>query len=174
MSAIAAALKPRFLFSILIALIGMSTPGYAEQGLFGQGSMRMSIFVGNDAAFDRTYTVLGLGYGYYVADGLEAGLDVESWLGGGPGITRVSPQLRVVWDAEGRWKPYAGAFYSRTIIENYKDNDTLGLRGGAFYLYGRNAYFGVGLIHDWHLNCDRTVYASCEDTYPEVVVAVMF
>jgi hypothetical protein len=39
---------------------------------------------------------------------------------------------------------------------------------------GDNAYFGAGLVQSTHLNCDRTVYASCTETYPELLFAFAF
>jgi len=168
----------RVIICLFLILTGSSTLSLAgtsgASGMFNQGDMSMSILLGNDMAFDRSYTVLGLGYGYYILDGLQAGFDAEVWSGGARGIERVSPQLRYVWNAAGAAKPYAGLFYSRTFIERYRDNDTAGLRGGAFFVTGGRAYVGAGLVYDNHLNCDRNVYSSCVDVYPEVFVLVVF
>ena len=141
---------------------------------FSAGSVRLSLALGGATAFNRDYSVLGMGVGYFVADGVEAGLDAERWFGNSPRIEQVSPQLRVVFDSEGKFKPYLGAYYRRTHIEDYRDLDTVGGRAGLYVLAGRNAYLGLGLAQDFHLNCDRTVFASCTETFPELLVAVMF
>lgn len=145
-----------------------------DAGPFHQGSLRMSLIVGSGTVFDQNYTVLGLGAGYYVADSLEVGLDVEDWTGNTPGIYQYSPSLRHVISTDSTVKPYVGAFYRRTVIEGYRDNDAVGARAGVFFLSGRSAYFGVGLAEDMYLNCDRTVYSSCTETYPELMFAVIF
>lgn len=141
---------------------------------FTQGSARLSVFLGGGTAFNQDYTIIGLGAGYYVADGVEVGLDAETWTGNTPHIEQVSPQVRYVFDMEGSFKPYAGAFYRRTHIESYRDADSVGARAGVFFLAGKNAYIGGGLVLDNHLNCDRTVYAHCTETYPELLVAFVF
>jgi hypothetical protein len=142
--------------------------------LFSAGNARLSIAFGGATAFNRDYSVFGLGAGYFVADGIEVGLDVEQWFGNSPHIEQVSPQLRVVLNTGGKFKPYVGAFYQRTYIENYRDLDTVGGRAGVYVVAGRNMYFGAGLAQDVHLNCDRTVYASCSETFPELLIAVIF
>jgi len=106
--------------------------------------------------------------------GIEAGVDAESWQGNDPRITRLSPQFMYVHQMAGNVKPYAGAFYRRTFISQYKDLNDAGARAGLLFLYGRKAYLGVGLAYESHLNCDRTVYDSCADAYPELRVAIMF
>jgi hypothetical protein len=141
---------------------------------FAAGSARISIAFGGATAFKQDYSVFGIGGGYFVADGVEAGLEAEAWSGNSPHIEQVSPQLRVVIDTEGTIKPYIGAFYRRTYIENYRDLDTVGARAGIYFLAGRSTYLGAGLVQDIHLNCDRTVYASCSETFPELLLAVIF
>jgi hypothetical protein len=141
---------------------------------FAAGNARLSIAFGGATAFNQDYSVFGLGAGYFIADGIEVGLDAEQWFGNSPHIEQVSPQLRVVINTEGKIKPYVGAYYRRTHIENYRDLDTVGARAGVYVLAGRNTYFGAGLAQDVHLNCDRTLYASCSETFPELLVAVIF
>lgn len=159
-----------------ISALAIAAPAIAasDAGPFQQGSLRMSIMLGSGRAFQQDYTILGLGLGYYVADGLEAGVDVESWQGNDPRITRLSPQLLYVLKTAGNAKPYAGVFYRRTFIGQYRDVNDAGARAGLLFLYGRKAYLGLGLAYESHLNCDRTVYESCSDTYPELRLAIMF
>jgi hypothetical protein len=141
---------------------------------FTQGSARLSIFLGSGTAFNQDYTIIGLGGGYFVADGVEVGLDVETWTGNTPHIEQVSPQVRYVFDVDGIVKPYAGVFYRRTHIESYRDTDSVGARAGVFFLAGKNAYFGAGLVLDNHLSCDRAVYTHCSEIYPELLIAFVF
>lgn len=165
------------LMSLSIALI-MPVEAHAASGSgsypFREGSARVSLSLGGATAFDRAYTTIGIGGAYFAAEGIEVGLDAESWSGNTPRIQQVSPQLRFVLNTAGPLKPYAGVFYRRTFIEHYRDLDTIGARAGVYVETGRNAYFGAGLVQDFHLRCDRTVFTSCAETYPELLIAIMF
>jgi hypothetical protein len=165
-------------FFAFMALIMLSTKVYAESDTsaypFTAGSARLSIELGGGTAFNQNYSILGIGGGYFVADGIEVGLDVEQWLGNSPNIEQVSPQARVVLRRNGIVQPYAGAFYRRTLIDGYPGQNTIGARAGVYFLTGGSTYFGAGLAQEVHLNCDRTVYSSCSETYPELMFAVVF
>jgi hypothetical protein len=169
-----AAVRAAFSAMLLLLPVAVHAASDPEPHPFGAGSARLSVAFGGATAFNRDYSIIGMGVGYFVADGIEAGLDAERWFGNTPRIEQVSPQLRVVINMDGKFKPYLGAFYRRTHIENYRDLDTVGGRAGLYVLAGRNAYLGLGLAQDFHLNCDRTVFASCSETFPEILIAVMF
>lgn len=166
------------LLTLLFLPLALPAPAAAADrkapDLFGEGNMRFSVFAGSGTAFGENYTIVGAGLGYYVLDGLETGLEYETWMGGEKGIQRLSPQLTYVFSLPGVVRPYAGVFYRRTIIEQYSDTNDAGGRTGALFLYGRRAYVGIGMVAEKHLSCDRMVYASCTDAYPELVVAIIF
>jgi hypothetical protein len=132
-----------------ISLVMLPFVSYAASGAgsypFAAGSARLSITFGGATAFDQSYTVFGIGGGYYIADGIEAGFDAESWSGSSPRIEEFSPQVRAVFLRERSVNPYVGVFYLRTFIEGYRDLDTAGLRAGGYFPAGRNFYFAVGL-----------------------------
>jgi hypothetical protein len=142
--------------------------------LFHEGNVRFSLFFGSGTAFGETYRIVGAGAGYYLMDNLELGLDGETWQGNDPRITRLSPQVMYVFPTGTNARPYAGAFYRRTLIEQYRDLNDAGARAGALFLYGRQAYLGTGVVYERHLGCDRFVYDACWDSYLEVLVAVIF
>ncbi len=164
--AISAAFASAFLF--------LPPAAKAAESPFNAGSARLSLAFGGATAFDRNYSIFGIGAGYFIADGIEAGLDYESWSGNSPHIQQISPQVRAVFRKAGAVSPYAGIFYRRTLIEGYHDLDTAGFRAGIFIVTGSNFYFGAGLAQEEHLNCDRTVYSHCSETYPELDIAVVF
>ena len=70
-------------------------PGVRAQAVdtdpFDRASVRTSVVLGWGEAYLNDYFILGLGAGYFVADGLELGLDVEGWLGSDPS----NPPLQV-------------------------------------------------------------------------------
>jgi hypothetical protein len=146
----------------------------AESDPFADGSMRLSVLVGNGYAFDESYLIVGVGFGYFVAKGFELGLDVETWSGSTPHITKVSPEIRYVVPTDTSVRPYVGAFYRRTMIENYDDLDSAGGRAGIYFLAGRGSYFGAGAVYENYLSCNETIYKSCSDTYSEIIFAIAF
>jgi hypothetical protein len=163
-----------FTFILLLLLPSFVLAGPDQSAPFSAGTARIAVAFGGAVAFDQNYSVFGIGGGYFVADGVEVGLDFEEWSGNSPHIEQVSPQVRVVLSTEASVKPYLGAFYRRTFIQGYGDHDTIGARAGLYFLTGRRAYFGAGLAEEVHLNCNRTVYSSCSETYPELLFAVIF
>lgn len=161
---------------ILVLAIGAKEAFAGSEAFpFSRGRSRVSFQVSSTSAFDRNYTAIGLGAGYYVRDGLEVGLDGDAWFGtNAPNIYRLSPGLRYVLYSLGQVKPYAGIFYRRTFIEDFEDRNEAGGRAGITVMNGPRTAFSVGLVYDVRINCDRTVYSSCSDLYTELTFAVLF
>ena len=142
--------------------------------LFRQGMTRLSIIGGSGAAFDQRYFILGAGGGYYVLDGLELGLDFEAWLGNDPMLVKLSPQLRYVAYMVPVVHPYGGLFYRHLFVEDFEDLESIGLRGGLFYVIGGRAALAMGVVQEFFLGCDERRYRSCSDTYPEFLLSLVF
>ena len=152
---------------ILLALFLATTP--ATSGPFSQGSQAVSIIAGSGRAFNDDYLILGLGYGYYVLNGLELGIDAQFWLSGDPSINKLSPRITYVFTQPDRIKPYVGAFYRRTFIDGLDDLDSVGYRAGLNFMGQGNFFFGIGFVHEEYRACSETVFRSCSDTYPEIL-----
>jgi hypothetical protein len=71
-------------------------------------------------------------------------------------------------------KPYVGGFYRRTDIDGLPDLDSVGGRAGIYIGAARNAYIGVGVVYENYLDCNETVYRSCDSTYAEVTFTFAF
>lgn len=142
--------------------------------IFGQGRTHFVLSGGTGYAFDESYFVIGLGASYYLLDGLSAGLQLESWSGGDPSMYKITPSLQYVFYRVPRVKPYVGAFYRRTNIENLPDLDSVGARAGAYVQAGRNGFIGLGAVYESYMDCSKTVYRSCDSTYPEVTFTFAF
>jgi hypothetical protein len=164
------------LLAALASLLFCTTlpAGAADRDPFAGGSMRASVLVGNGYAFDDSYLIIGAGFGYFLAEGLELGLDGEFWTGGTRGITKISPGLKYVVPTNSTVRPYLGAFYRRTTIESYDDLNSYGGRAGVYFVSGRGSYFGAGAVYEKYLSCNEAVFVSCTDTYPEIIFAIAF
>lgn len=150
--------------------MALMEPLQADEAFAG-GQARVSVIAGSGRAFGENYLVIGAGLAYYLVDGLELGLDGEVWTGGDPSIYKLSPQLRYVF-GQGDIRPYAGAFYRYTGIEDEDGLQSFGARIGFYLGLGGGAYLGLGLVQERYLDCDEEVYRSCEEGYAEAVLSV--
>ena len=159
-----------------IAAVALASPASASEvaGVFSKGRTNLVITAGSGYAFNETYLVLGLGVGYYLIDGLSVGLSVESWSGSNPSLYKVTPSVQYVFYQIPKVSPYIGAFYRRTYIDGRPDINSMGGRAGVYLAAGRNAYVGLGAVYESYIDCNKTIYSSCSDTYPEVSFVISF
>lgn len=141
---------------------------------FDKGSQSLSLIVGSGSSFNENYIIVGGGYGYYVLDGLELGIDAQAWLSGTPKIYKVSPQVEYVFDISPRFKPYAGVFYRRTYTEGIDDLNSIGYRVGLIFMGKSNTYFGAGYVYEEYQDCSTTIYSDCSTSYPEILFSISF
>lgn len=158
------------LFISLFALLLILVSPNALAGPFSEGSSRVSVAFANGRLLNKDYFVIGVGGGYYFADGFEAGLDVDVWTGDDPSIYEITPTLQYVFQQSPALNPYLGVFYNRTYIENLPDSDAAGYRVGVYVPAGQNAYFGFGVVNSKLQDCTDTVFLDCSDTYTELTL----
>ena len=161
-------------FQIVIILLFSLSISDAYADPFEKGGSRVSVVVGSGYTLNESYVILGLGAGYFVAKGLELGLDGQAWVGGDPGIYKIKPQATYILPIQSRFRPYAGAFYSHIFIDGFDDQDTVGGRGGVYFTSDQKWFMGIGAVYESYLNCDKDVYSSCDDVYPEITFSVSF
>ena len=166
----------RALLALAIAAGAVSPPALGQQvaSAFSQGRTHLYVSGGAGSSFGESYVVIGAGVDYFLLDGLSAGLAFESWSGADPGFTKITPSVRYVFYGMQAVKPYVGAFYRRTDIDGRPSLDSTGGRAGVFVQAGRNAYMGFGVTYESYLDCERSVYADCDSTYPELSFGVVF
>jgi len=143
-------------------------------GVFSQGRYTLSVVGGTGYAFNETYFVFGVGGSYFVIDGLSAGLNVQWWSGADPGIVKITPSLEYVFYQFDSVRPYLGAFYRESYIDNFSNLASVGGRAGIFIPAGQNVHIGVGAAYEVYLDCDTSTYSSCTDAYPELSVVASF
>ena len=159
-----------------IATFASTPPATAAEvaGAFSKGRTHFVVTAGSGYAFDESYLVLGVGVSYYLIDGLNVGLSLESWSGADPGMYKVTPSVQYVFHQISQLNPYVGGFYRRAYIDGLPDINSMGARAGVFLNAGRNAYIGIGAVYESYIDCNSTVYRSCNDTYPEVSFTIAF
>lgn len=144
---------------------------------FSKDSTTVGVVVGSGSAFNDDYIILGVGLGYYVAKGLEVGIDIQHWFSGDPSITKVSPQIRYVFTQVKVIKPYLGAFYRRTYFGDLNgfdldDQDSFGYRVGAYFTSNERVYIGGGMVYEEYKDC--SAFVDCSTSYPEILFTVSF
>lgn len=156
------------LFIYLLALcLTLASPNvYA--GPFSEGSSRVSVALGNGRLLNEDYLIIGVGAGYYFADGLEVGLDADFWTSGDPSIRELTPTLQYVFQQSRTLNPYFGVFYNRTYINNLPNSDAAGYRAGVYMPAGERAYFGFGIVYSKLQDCTDSLFVECSDTYSEI------
>jgi len=155
-------------------VLNQSASAQQAAGIFSKGHTHFVVTAGSGYAFNESYLVLGLGVSHYVIDGLNLGLSVESWSGGETGLYKVTPSVQYVFHQIPRLNPYIGAFYRRTYIDGRPDINSTGGRAGVYLAAGGNAYIGLGAVYESYNDCNKAVYSSCSDTYPEVSFTIAF
>ena len=151
-----------------LALLLSSLPAVAQPepqpGPFAQGRVRIGLYGGASSSGGRNYFIIGGGFGYYLADGLEVGSDFEGWFFEDPTIWKLTPQVRYVMWRMQPVRPYFGAFWRQTFVgEPFEDYSSYGGRAGLAYRNGGN-YLSAGLVYERFNDC---VSGDCDDLYPE-------
>jgi hypothetical protein len=159
-----------------VAALASGSPACAAEvaGVFSKGRTSLAITGGTGYAFNESYLVLGVGVGYYVLDGLNLGLSVESWSGSNPGLYKVTPSVQYVFHQIPKVNPYIGVFYRRTYVDGLPDINSVGGRAGVYLAAGRSAYVGLGAVYESYSDCNKAIYSSCSETYPEVSFMISF
>jgi hypothetical protein len=148
--------------------------GDRSAGPFSRGSVRLTLLVGTGSTVRENYLILGAGAGYFLADGLELGLDYEAWILASPVFHRLSPETKYIFHMIPVIKPYVGVFYRHTFVTSgYEDMDHVGARGGIFYVpKGGRMFVGGGAIYERLLDCEDTSLVDCDEVYPEIFFGV--
>jgi hypothetical protein len=163
----------RQLGPMLLGILMLALPHGARA--FEQGESSVALGIGSGQQLGRNYTVINGRYGYFFVKEFEASLALELWRGNSPEIYKIIPELRYVYSAPQRWKPYGALFVGYT---NYggavQDRNSYGAKAGVYLRLNPSAYLGLGLVHERMENCDTAVYSNCQYTYPEVSLNFTF
>ena len=163
-----------FLIAFILLLSTGRARSQAGSVLFQQGSTRLSVGGGYGTFNDHGYGIVGLGAGYYVMNGLEAGMDGEAWLGAKPHIYTISPRLTYVLYQGEQWKPYIGGFYKRTFYDTLADLNSAGARAGIISPLNDHLYVSAGLVYESYFHCDKATYTDCSLVYPELGISFAY
>jgi hypothetical protein len=158
---------------LLFAAAGWTGSSHA-QGIFDQGRVSGTLTIGSGQALGDTYTTVGAGIGYMMAEGLMAGISGELWMGDGPDIQKITPEIRYTFTRVDRVKPYVGGFFTRTFYDGYEDTDSWGAKAGIYLPLSANVAMNFGAVYEQVMDCEESVYRDCSQLYPEVGVLVSF
>lgn len=143
-----------------------------DPGPFRKGRVRVGFYAGAGESFSQTYAIFGAGLGYYLFNGLEAGIDAEGWVFQSPEIWKVTPQVRYVLWQVAPIRPYVGAFWRQTYVgDNYPDYSSWGGRAGIAVNKG-GSYMAVGLVYEKYNN--YTGPGDASNVYPEIAFWLSF
>ena len=109
-----------------------------------------------------------------VLDGLEIGLNWQTWFGGDPRINQLTPEITYVFRNTTNIDPYVGALYRKTWISGFDDLSAYGGRAGVYFPTGPRFYIGLGGVYLKYTGCSESEYRDCSDFYPEVVFSIQF
>lgn len=167
--------RKQFLKTAMALLAGLTaTMPAAAQGMYDQGSLRLSIIGGAGESFDDDYLILGGGVGYFVIDGLELGLNYQYWFSGDPDFHQVEPQLTYVFEHPSSIDPYVGVLYRRLLIDGLDDLSGIGGRAGVNITLNPRTFLGIGAVYVDYKSCDEETYVDCDETYPELTLGFAF
>jgi len=146
---------------------------------FDQGSIRLGLVLGwaqaSTGFTSINWFLLGVAGGYYVLDGLEPNVGVNFWIGD-PFISTVSPGLNYVFHMVPTVKPYVGGFYRHYFVTDnryaWDDTDSIGARGGVYFMVSPMSYFGGGIAYEHFL--DENLFSNVDQVYPEITLAIAF
>ncbi|MEH6651755.1 MAG: outer membrane beta-barrel protein [Motiliproteus sp.] len=169
----------------LLMLLGLSHSVAADSAAgiggistaFSKNSTSVGVVVGSGRAFNDDYLIMGVGASYYLAKGLELGIDAQHWFFGDPSITKVSPKITYVFTQPKVIKPYLGVFYRRTFYGDYNgrsidSENSYGYRAGAYFNTNNRVYIGGGIVYEQYTDCNELY--DCSTTYPEIIFSVSF
>ena len=161
-------------FVTLISLLALTLSGalFAQEP-YTKGSVRGSVIAGAGSTLGDDYVILGIGAGYFVIDGLEIGLNWQSWLGGDPSINQITPEITYVIRTQSRVAPYIGALYRRTFVSGAEDLSAYGGRAGINMSTGDRSFIGIGGVYLKYTDC-KNVFGDCTSTYPELTFGFSF
>ena len=135
---------------------------------FDKGQQHFELAIGSGSLLNEDYIIMGIGYGYYLQNGLELGIDFDLWLDGNPSVYQVTPEVKYVFENKSKIKPYIGTFYRRNYIEGLRDLDAYGYRAGVYWISQGGVYIGYGLTNNNLRDCEESVYLDCSSTYSEL------
>jgi hypothetical protein len=165
-------LKIQQLSLAAVSVVGLSlVSSSAAAEPYRQGSFRVSGGMGYVSSTAYNYVTLGGGGGYYVVDGLELGLDVNTWLGADPTVTTLTPSTTFTFFMVPQAKPYVGFFYRHWFVgDSFDDVDSWGARAGLRIPAGP-AVFSIGVVYEQQFACAGS---ACVDVAPEFGLGFYF
>ena len=154
-----------------ILLLLLINTVYSE-GIFSSGNKNFGVTVGTDNSFGNSYTVVGVNVNYYVIDNLSVGASYNTFLGDSPSVNEVTVPVTYHIPIEGvSYRPYVGAFYNQTFIEEpFKDYNIWGGRIGVSLQTSINSFMSLGWVQEFSTSDKKREKKG----YPEISAGFSF
>ena len=132
---------------ILLLLINITMNA---EGIFSEGSKNFGLTVGTNNSFGNNYTTVGVNVNYYVIDNLSIGASYNAFLGDSPSINEVTVPVTYHIPIEGvSYRPYLGAFYNQTFIEDpFHDYNIWAGRIGVSLQTSMSSFMSLGWVQE--------------------------
>jgi outer membrane protein W len=142
------------------------------QNVFSAGEKHLGFTLGSSNNFGNNYTVVGAKVNYFVIDNLSVGAEYKGFLGEAPSINQVTVPVTYHLPLENTtYKPYFGAFFNRTFIENsLMDYNIYGGRAGVSLQISPHSFFSIGWVQEF----SNTGNEIENDGYPEITGGFSF
>jgi len=142
------------------------------QNVFVAGEKQVGFTLGSSNNFGENYTVVGAKVNYFVIDNLSLGAEYKGFLGGSPSINQVTVPVTYHLPLENTtYRPYLGAFYNRTFIENtISDYNIYGGRAGVSLQVSPQSFFSIGWVQEFSNTGDKIK----NEGYPEITGGFSF
>jgi len=149
----------------ILLLTAMATTLFAE-GLFSAGNKNFEFTLGSSSNFNETYTVAGVNVNYFVVDNLSVGTDYKGFFGASPSIHQVTVPVTYHLPLESTtYKPYIGAFFNRTFLEEpFNSYNMYGGRAGFSIQTSINSFMSLGWVQEFGNSGDNIENQG----YPEI------
>ncbi len=155
----------------IILFLLCSTLIYAQDP-FSSGNKSFGVTAGNNNSFGNSYTVLGANVNYFVVDNLSIGASYNAFLGDSPAINEVTVPVTYHVPIEGTsYRPYLGAFYNQTFIdEPFNDYNIFGGRIGISLQTSINSFMSLGWVQEFSTSDKNQKIKG----YPEISAGFSF
>ena len=156
----------------IILLTSILLTNIVAQDIFSEGNKNLGFTLGSSNNFNQTYTIAGVNVNYFILDNLSLGTDYKGFFGASPSIHQITVPVTYHLPLENTtYKPYLGAFFNRTFLEEpFNDYSIYGGRAGFSIQTSINSFMSLGWVQEFKNNGEDIENQG----YPEISAGFSF